>query len=317
MNFIKKLFGKKKTDSSDDDIAPVEVDRNNEGIAVYDKSGSKFAIEKDQYRKNVLPGIFKTSWDNPQELYNAIIMALNDGFSAETLEPARRLFEIDQIHERGATIFGISLLKNERYAEAQAHFESYISKNGKSGVLLTNLAKAYSFQGNETRAKEVLWEAIELFPNLSNAVEWLAAMGKEKDGEKGYLETMSRISELDGSWYADLWLARHDLESSNLKLAVQRYEKVLALGSDSEEALYMMSGDLGKHGAVNEIITLVLPVFNLSKHGIGPAMNLLQACLETKNINQGVKILSEIKALDRPDLTEHIVFYETEFSKIS
>ncbi|NQZ31331.1 MAG: Hsp70 family protein [Oceanospirillaceae bacterium] len=286
-----------------------------ESVSVFDKEGNRHNIRKDEYRSNILPGIFERSWDDPQKLYNVIISAINDGFNAEVIDPAKRLFEIDKNHERSSTILGISLLKNEYYNEAQKHYENYMLKNGKSGVILTNLAKAYSFQGNETRAKEVLWEAIELYPNLDNAVQWLAAIARDSGGEEDYLQTLELVSRIDGSWYADLWLARNDLEKNNKCEAIVRYKKILALASDSTDALYMISGDLGKHGALEEIINLIYPVYCLEKHGTDPAMNVLQALLELGYSDQGKSLLSKLKKLDRPDLVEHIHYYDDAFTK--
>ncbi len=297
--------------------APDQVEEKNipqQMITFFDKNGTKMQVTKEEYKANVLPGIFERSWSDPQELYNSIVMTFEDEFLQECLEPAKRLHKIDENHERGATILGIALLKNELYQEAQQHLEKYISTYGKSGVILTNLAKAYSYQGNEIRAKEVLWESVELYPNLDNAVQWIALIARDSGGEEGYLSALEEISKIEGSWCADLWLARNDLEKDKKNDALIRYTKILKLAPENTDVLLMISGDLGKHGFVSDVMNFVYPIYNIQNHGVGPAMNLLQACAETKNTEKGIDLLSDLKELKRPDIVEHIQYYENVFA---
>jgi len=311
MSFINRIFGalkkKKVPEQFEEKSTPQQM------ITFFDKNGAKIHVTKEEYKANVLPGIFERSWSDAQELYNSIIMAFDDELPQECLEPAKHLYKIDENHERGATILGIALLKNERYQEAQQHLEKYISAYGKSGVILTNLAKAYSYQGHKIRAKEVLWESVELYPNLDNAVQWIASIALDSGGEEGYLSALEEISKIEGSWYADLWLARHDLEKDNKSDALIRYIKILKLAPENNDALFMISGDLGKHGFVSDVMNIVYPIYNIKNHGIGPAMNLLQACAETKNVEKGLILLSKLKELKRPDIIEHIHYYENVF----
>lgn len=282
-------------------------------INVYDENGNKFEVSRDHYRNNILPNMFANSWNDAQKLYDAIVIALQDEFVEEVLAPAERLFEIDSIRERGYTMFGIALLQNEEYKKAEEILEEYVGSFGKSGVVLTNLAKAYSYQGDEVCAKEVLWEAVTLDPNLDNAVQWLAGVARDEGGEKAYIETLEKVSEIEGSWYADLWLARNDLEIGNQASAISRYKGVLEKAPGAGSALFMMSGDLGRQGRVEDIVELVYPVYKAERHGVGAGMNLLQACLEANQVEKGKEVLSSIKDLERPDLHDHIKHFENAF----
>ena len=39
----------------------------------------------------VLPGTIRSNWDNPGQLYNVIVAALNDGFRADILRAAEQI----------------------------------------------------------------------------------------------------------------------------------------------------------------------------------------------------------------------------------
>lgn len=302
-NVMKKLwnrFRKKKVEES-----PPRPESTDDLISFYDANGNKYQVTKSEYRLKVLPGIFERSWNDPQELYNSITMALSDGFLVDCMQPAIRLFETDNIRERGVTILGIVYLKNEKYKEAELLFEEYIAKHGKSGVVLTNLAKAVSFQGNDTKAQAILWESLVLDPNLDNAVQWYAAMANDVGGEEAYVAALEKISQLKGSWYAELWLAKNDLKKGRKSQAIGRYSKILD-ASCSSDTLLMISGDLGNAGAIEELIDLVYPRYNVENHSVNIAINLIRACLEIKRIDQGRYVLSQIKALKRPDIVELI-----------
>jgi len=39
----------------------------------------------------VLPGTIRPNWDNPGQLYNVIVAALNDGFRADILRAAEQI----------------------------------------------------------------------------------------------------------------------------------------------------------------------------------------------------------------------------------
>ncbi len=118
-----RLFGKK---SKSQPVA--DADDAGGMIEVYDQQGNKILIERSEYRTRVLPGIFKDAWNDADSLYGAIVMALNDGFLAETVAPAERLRDIDRIGERSATILGIVLMKNNELSRAEKFLGDYLKE---------------------------------------------------------------------------------------------------------------------------------------------------------------------------------------------
>jgi aspartyl-tRNA(Asn)/glutamyl-tRNA(Gln) amidotransferase subunit A len=43
-------------------------------------------VTKETWRTDLLPGTIRSNWDNPSQLYNVIVAALNDGFRADILK---------------------------------------------------------------------------------------------------------------------------------------------------------------------------------------------------------------------------------------
>ena len=295
-----RLFGKKSKSQ------PVAHSDDAGGmIEAYDQHGNKVLIERNEYRTRVLPGIFKDAWNDADSLYGAIVMALNDGFLADTVAPAERLRAIDQIGERSATILGIVLMKNNELSRAEKLLGDYL-KEQDSGVVATNLAKVYEEQGRQQESRNTLRRALAIDPNQDNGLEWFAAIAREEGGEEAYLAAMRDIAKEPGSWRAQLWIARDFLEHDDVQSAITIYLQVLSSADVAEDGIMMISGDLGNNGYIEEIIELFLPLFDVHKHGIQVGLNLVQACIESHRKHDGLRICDELLSLNRYDLKQII-----------
>jgi tetratricopeptide (TPR) repeat protein len=295
-----RLFGKK---SKSEPV--VEADGAGGMIEVYDQQGNKILIERSEYRRRVLPGTFKDAWDKVDDLYGAIVMALNDGFVAETVAPAERLYEIDPIGERSTTILGIVLMKNNELRRAEQVLSDYL-KERDSGVVATNLAKVLDKQGRTQESRTTLRRALSIDPNQDNGLEWFAELAREEGGDEAFLAAMRDIATEPGSWRARLWIARDFLEQGDAPSAIQIYKHVLSSADVAEDGIMMISGDLGSKGYIEEIIDLFLPVFHVHTHGIQAGLNLVQACIESHRKPDGLRICDELLSLNRYDLNQII-----------
>lgn len=282
------------------------VDVNEKLITVYDAYGRELKITRSEWHDNVFLPNLQQKWNDAGALYNLIISGLNDGFAADLLPATERLLEVDDIPERSYTIRGIVLMKNGLLDAAEDALREGITKAGKTGALLTNLAKVYAERGNQASADEILWQAVQADPNLDNGLLWWAAIQRERGGEAGYLQALRTVSALPDSWRAKLWLARHYLERKEVEAARALYAEVLAGSLYDGSSLMMISGDLGNNGQIQLILELIGPAYDEHKHDPMAGLNLLHACQELGKANEGEALLSRMYALSLAPIKQHL-----------
>ncbi|PKF60335.1 hypothetical protein CW745_15430 [Psychromonas sp. psych-6C06] len=335
MSFIKKIFSgrsNKKNKQASKEVEPSDVKKTetnaNEAVSsdaesqealikVHDEYGREMQIGKQEWLNNVLLGNLDKNRDNPDELYNLIISALNDGFEAHIQDASARLYEIDPIKERGACIHGIVLMKNKQLDEAEKVLKETMSIVGQSGVLLTNLAKVYAERNEHALAETVLWSALEADPNQDNGLDWYAVIHHERRGEAAYIEALRKVSKLPGAWRPQLWLAREALKKGEKQVALSFYEEIFRiLQQPDSQVLQQISGDLGQSGHIQEIITVVLPHFVIEHHGFSVANNLIKAFVELKRYPEAKSLVEALFAYNRPDWKEGLTYWMTELDNL-
>lgn len=286
-------------------------------IRVYDKYGRQSFVTKETWRTEVLPGTIRTNWDNPDQLYNVIVGALNDGLRADILDAAEHLYKTDPERMRATNLWGIVLMEEGRLDEAEDLLNTYMRQRGESAVMLTNLAQVFAKRGDEARAEHILWHALELDPNESSGFGWYYALHRERGGDEAAIEAWRRIAALPGSWRAQLWLARQALVTRRADEALSLYRICLARLTDPvpTDFLQQMSGDLGKAGLLTDLLQLSEPHFDAAVHGLEVGNNLIKANLDIGRIDAAKRILDQLYALRRPDWQQHLGFWDTEIAK--
>lgn len=307
---LSALSGKKEQPPGSVEPEPTQAEHgptsNEEMIVVYDANGRQMHITRSDWRDSVfLPGL-KQKWNSAAELYDAILVGLNDGFAADLIPAVARLVDIDDDPERSHAIQGIVLMKNDRLADAEYTLRAGIEKVGATGILLTNLAKVFAERGDDTHADKLLWQAIEADPNLDNGMLWWASIKQEREGDAGYVAGLRTIAALPGSWRAQLWLARYHLEHNDVATARALYDEVLADGRYDGSSLMMISGDLGRNGKIPLLVELIAPVYDEIRHDPMAGINLLRAYQALGNPDAGEKLLSRMYALDYPPLKQFL-----------
>ena len=183
---LSAISGKKTPAQPPVEATPApESTSDNELIVAYDAYGREMQIPRREWREKVFLPSLEAKRDDAAELYQVIINGLNDGFVADLIPAAARLVEIDDIPERSHTIQGIVLLQNSLLDEAENTLRAGIAKVGATGILLTNLAKVFAGRGDDARADEVLWQAIQADPNQDNGLLWWATLKQEREGDAG------------------------------------------------------------------------------------------------------------------------------------
>lgn len=119
-----------------------------------------------------------------------------------------------------------------------------------------------------------------------------------------------------GGVLPQLAAARARLEAKDLPGALAIYEEVLAAAGDRPDVLASLSGDLGTHGHVREIIELVAPRYDAERHGASAGLNLLQAYLALREAEAAQHLLDILFALGRPELEERLYGFSRAIGEI-
>ena len=283
---------------------------------IIDQNGRRIQITMEEWREKVLPIALKNHWDNANLLYNDILKAIQNNFISDVEEAAIHLKEIDTIKERGYNTLAILYLKNKEFNKANELLLEYLANNPKTGTILTNLAKSYYGQDEKEKAMEILWEGLTINPNQNNGLPWYASICKDRDGIDGYIDALRRASEIKGSWLPQFLLARHKLNEKNIESAKELLKIALSEGHVTQEALLVISGELGAKGYSKELIELVEPVYDFNKNDIRVGLNLLQAYLQNKEIEKGENLLNKLMMLERPDLKNALLKISNKFDKL-
>jgi tetratricopeptide (TPR) repeat protein len=285
---------------------------DSEGVVrVYDQFGRKVEIGREAWRKNVLLPNLAANRDNPDALHELISGALNDDFAPDVLESARYLHDHDPEPQRGATLLGIVLLQLKDFPAAREVLERAIARHGESSYLLANLARAFAAAGDEDRAQILIWRALQLDPNAEASLNWMIATANARGGQEAMLAAYARAAALPGSWRAQLWLARHALESGQVDEATRLYEEALGRAMPVPADLLMqLSGDLGNRGHTELLVRLTQPRFDVATHGLTVGSNLLRAYVDLGMFAEARKLLEQLYTQQRPDWRDHLVSWE-------
>ena len=283
---------------------------------IIDQNGRRIQITMEEWREKVLPIALKNHWDNANLLYNDILKAIQNNFINDVKDAAIHLKEIDTIKERGYNTLAILYLKNKEFDKANEVLSEYLVNNPKTGTILTNLAKSYYGQDEKEKAIEILWEGLTINPNQNNGLPWYASICKDREGIDGYIDALRRASEIKGSWLPQFLLARYKLNEKNIESAKELLKIALSEGHVTQEALLVISGELGAKGYSKELIELVEPVYDFNKNDIRVGLNLLQAYLQNKEIEKGENLLNKLMMLERPDLKNALLKISNNFDKL-
>jgi tetratricopeptide (TPR) repeat protein len=298
-------------------IAAAAGPRKDDLITVYDPYGRQLQIGRTQWRDSVLLPNIKTAWDDADRLYTMLASALTDGFRDEVLPGVEHLYQLDPNRVEYVVLWAIVLREVGRLDESEAALQRYLTKHGDDATVLNNLAKVFSKRGDIAQQDATLWRALQTDPNLENAVVWFQAIAREAGGATAAHEAMEKLAALPGSWRAQLGLAREALDAKSFDQAIAYYRDVLVRAEPpyAADMLMQISGDLGNHERIADILTLIAPVFNPEQHGVMVGNNLIKALVETGDLDQARKILEGLYACKRPDWQQTLSYWDTQLAK--
>lgn len=288
-------------------------------VELSDGSGATFLISKDQYRDQVLPYDLKDNWDDPDKLYATIVFAVQRGLASHTVEASGRLIEIDNLSQRSCLLRAGILLTTDKKDQAQALLDEYIRRHGPSGAVLLDLAKIYVAKKQVRKAEAALWKSLTLEPNVQETLEWWVTTHEAHQGRPGYVAALKKASAIKGSFRPQLYLAGSFLEKKDLGSAMKYIPLVLTRSRTSPEfgeVLTTVSGNLGENGYLEEMISMIVPLYVPEAHDPLTGFNLLQAYLEKKDYVSGMRLLNRLDSLNRADIGADLDAYRDKFTRL-
>jgi len=102
-----------------------------------------------------------------------------------------------------------------------------------------------------------------------------------------------------------------------LSAALTLYANALACAPRPvpSELLQQISGDLGNHAHLLELLQLTAPHFDLAHHGLPVAHNLLKAYLDLGQLEAARNLLDRLHARQNPDWKNPLALWETELAR--
>lgn len=287
-------------------------------IHAIDSYGRAVQIPRETWRQSILPDQVRRHWDDAVALGQFVAQSLADGFAADVLPAAHRCAETDPVPRRGALYLAVTLLELGRHAEAESVLVAAIAQHGADGPLLTNLAKAQAARGDDAESERTLWRAVEADPNFDNPLLWYAAIQRERGGAEAEQAAFRRVAALPHAWRAQIWLARAALERKDKDAALALHREALRrAGRIPADALMQITGDLGNHGHLAEIVSVCEGVFDPAVHGLEVGNNLIKAHVDLGHADAARAVLERLHAMNRPDWRPTLLFWDDQVDRIA
>ena len=313
MSFLKKLFGRPTEARPEPETATQfgASDTSEPGfIGVRDTDGGEINVARTEWYDKILVGRFKSGWNDPDQLAETIALAIRDDFFNESIEPAKRMLALED-SARSRNLLADAYLGACRTDEAERVVRDCISKHGKSGANLTNLAHVETLRGDYRSAEKTLVRALQIDPNYERALCWYESGVREKYGEEAGIAAIGHIASLSGAWRPQLWLGRHAMSSDQPQRGVALFRECLAnAGRPIQiEVLADISAALGSSGYFKEIEEIVEPAFEPGVHGIHVGSNLMRAHTEMGQFDKARRILDQLRIAPHPALDEQLQYW--------
>lgn len=133
---------------------------------------------------------------------------------------------------------------------------------------------------------------------MKDTMETFDTYGKEPQ------TTKDNPGNLPGVYAQQLDYASQYLKERYFAEAMEIYDNLLQQYGTESDVLYGVSKDLVWHGYVEEMLLLIVPLYDWNKHDIRIGLNLLEGYLKTGNYQDGKQLLDQLMQLDGIDGTD-------------
>src|SRR6185437_15728311 len=207
-NFISPIRKKPKEETGP--IAPITAPSpRSESVANDSKKSSRVEVPHHAFEY-----IAKSMWYRREKAAEFAKLALEGGYFSELCADVEQRYRSWPSHLPDAVCaYGTLLMEGNQLDAAETVFREHIVKHGEKDSVLINLAEVYSARGDQQKALDTLWRALEVNPNGNEALARYERIQCERGGAEAGREALRRVAALAGSWRAQLWLARHVLET--------------------------------------------------------------------------------------------------------
>lgn len=313
MNFFRRLFG--ITAKPQPDVTPPSASESSL-IRVRNEEGDEFHVTRQEWFDKMLAGRFQESWHDPEQLADYLSQTINDDFFEESIPAAERLAILDD-SSRSSGLLARTYLGAGRMDDAERIVRDSLSRHGKSGTTLMNLAHVQASRGENNTANATLWQALEADPNYEPAVCWYESAHREQGGEAVGIEALSRLAALPGSWRPQLMLGQHALHSQQPDRALALFRECIdhVVRPAPMDVLADISAALGSAGYFREIGEIVEPAFEPAVHGVHVGSNLMRAHAEMGQFGKARKILDQLYAVRRPEAEAQLQYWTEALAK--
>ncbi|MCB0340138.1 MAG: hypothetical protein KDD53_11065 [Bdellovibrionales bacterium] len=236
----------------------------------------------------------KENWDKPDELTMLIERGLDFGLAAEVLSAAEHLAKIDPNRERGVFILAVVQLNLEKVNAAQITLATYLRDNSETERLAVLRASISVMRNQSEDAIRTLWKVLQGNPNSHEALSGIVSIALEHGEKEASIKALQRASLIKESWLPQLWLIKEYILSDNFEECKPLLEQIAPKFEELPDILIAISGELGRLGKRDEMIELLLPLYNVEKHAPLAGFNLLKALIQAQKVGPAEKLLREV-----------------------
>lgn len=273
-------------------------------IPLFDGVGHPVWLDREEFRREVIPQQLEAEWNHPEELYTFVVQIFRDGFVDEADRGADRLLELYNRAEGVLLLKSLILLRKGEEEKAEPLLRECMEKYPDRGIAYTYMARIYDKRGDRERVIASLRRGLELEPNQETALLWWVDLMIEDGGKSQAMNELKKFAEQEDAWWPKLIAGRLHLEEGEISAAVQLFDDVLAwfqsqreeetpTSFDEEVAWMTVVSTLHKHGCRDEVILLCDRYWTAAHSTPFVAMDYAQALVEAGRVREAADRLQQ------------------------
>lgn len=281
-------------------------------IKYYDQQGRKRFATRAEWRRNVLPRQLTRFQDEPRQLQRLIGCAIEYGFPYDALPAADRLIALEPELASHHALKARILIQCGMLEWAERTLREFTERRGQHAAVMSAQASLHAARNETAESIKAIKVALALDANDAETLDWWRRLCEAQHGEGGEVIAWQQASRLPGSWRAQLLLANRRLQDGN-EDALEHYRGILPSVADNRDAIEIIARDLREAHCFEDLIGLVQPIYEPSRHGPRTGLHLLDACVRLRDAATGKAILHAMFMEHRHELRHELQSYANQF----